>query len=300
MPQCWGVVFGSKHTPPQNACPTGHWQLPAKHCWPPLQTGLQGGGAGAHCPCWQVKPAGQTFPHAPQLAASLAVSTQPVAQTFRLPGHTHAPAMQAPVPQLRLHAPQLRGSTLMSIQPPPQSNCPGVAQGRPVAAPEPALVTMLAACSGPPEIDPWLPQATVQHASHARLANDRERSRAPVYRSFTRCIARDVVAPPQSGSDLLERPRRMLQTGPWGGPVCRSPRVTMWHCCLPVSGIGHHASHFRGACDAAEARPFAAVGGGNRHRHRRRSTTAPSKLVPRGGRRRQRHRCWLNRPRRRS
>jgi hypothetical protein len=77
-----------------------------------------------HCPTEQICPAGQTLPHAPQLATSLWVSTQLAPHSTS--GDVH-PAAQFPVshtwfaPQTLPQVPQFAGSCESRTQLPPQS-----------------------------------------------------------------------------------------------------------------------------------------------------------------------------------
>ncbi len=66
-PQWTTLVARSTHAPP-------HWLSPAEQ-------------AEAHEPAWQIVPAGQTTPHAPQFAGSLWVLTHDALQATSPPTH---------------------------------------------------------------------------------------------------------------------------------------------------------------------------------------------------------------------
>ena len=66
-------------------------------------------------------PLGQTLPHIPQFAASVAVATQRPPHTVWPAGHTHAPAVHVwPVAQTFPHRPQLFTSVAPDTQRPLQ------------------------------------------------------------------------------------------------------------------------------------------------------------------------------------
>src|SRR4051812_36162397 len=70
-PQWKSLVCRSTQVPPQSVSPASH---PSAGAFVVLA---------AHSPCWQVSPAPQAMPQAPQLSGSLLVSTQASPQTAK-------------------------------------------------------------------------------------------------------------------------------------------------------------------------------------------------------------------------
>jgi hypothetical protein len=76
-------------------------------------------------PWEQTSPAGQAFPHPPQLFGSLCVSTQLPLHLAPPLAHWHEPPWHVvPAPQTVSHPPQLELSDVSSTQKPPQSDWP--------------------------------------------------------------------------------------------------------------------------------------------------------------------------------
>jgi hypothetical protein len=137
-PQCCGSVVRSVQTPPQATSAPGQRQCAFVHTRPPEQarpqppqfaelvwrsTQLPPQAARfpaqliMHIPDEHTSFTRQTFPHAPQFAASLDVSMHCPAHTTARPGQTHAPAAHArPRPHAAPHPPQFDTLVFVSTQ----------------------------------------------------------------------------------------------------------------------------------------------------------------------------------------